>query len=351
MMTNPFRPYGAKLRRLTGRAQPDFHAGAVESWEEAPGSVHRFYPSLALPGQVERIRASVFADMPATIEALTRDGDAAEAPTMGWRFRDVDLVDGVLYHRGAEFHLRPRRRKLGLAFRPKHAMRGAIYETWATNRWFGSWLMDALVASQLAAATGMAATTAPAPRPGSHTARYEELVGVQPARITGDVHFDEMVLFDDLGNNLTKGVRQRALRDRLLAGRALQPAPGVFLLRGTGGDLRLLQNEVELAERLARERGYLVIDPLKASADELIAACGAARAIVGVEGSHLAHGILVAPPGAAIVPIQPPERVAATLKQLSDRLNQRFGLLVAEGSDSQFTLEWRDLAATLDLFD
>lgn len=106
-----------------------------------------------------------------------------------------------------------------------------------------------------------------------------------------------------------------------------------------------------LAERLARERGYLVIDPLKASADELIEACGAARAIVGVEGSHLAHGILVAPPGAAIVPIQPPERVAATLKQLSDRLHQRFGLLVGEGGDNLFTLDWRDLAATLDLFD
>ncbi|MTH34555.1 DUF563 domain-containing protein [Paracoccus limosus] len=350
-MINPFRPYRARLRRLVGRSMPDFHAGAVERWEEAPGSVLRFHPSLALPGQVERIKASVFASLPATIEALTRDGEAAEAPTMAWRFRDVDLVDGVLYHGAAELHLNRRKRKFGLALRPRQAIRGALYETWATNRWFGSWLMDALVASQLAQTTGMAMTTAPAPRPGSHAARYEELAGVHPGRIAGDVHFDEMVLFDDLGNNLSKGLRQRALRLQLLAGRDPAPVPGVFLLRGTGGDLRLLQNETELAERLAAERGFLVMDPLKATADELIEACGAARAIVGVEGSHLAHGIMVAPPGAAIVPIQPPERVAATLKQLADRLEQRFALLVAEGGDSLFTLDWRDLAATLDLFD
>jgi len=83
----------------------------------------------------------------------------------------------------------------------------------------------------------------------------------------------------------------------------------------------------------------------------LIEACGAARAIVGVEGSHLVHGIIVAPPGAAILPIQPPDRVAATLKQLSDRLGQRYGLVVAEGNDTVFTLDWSDLALTLDLFD
>lgn len=350
-MTNPLRPYRSRLRRLTGRAMPDFHAGAVESWQEAPGGVLRFYPSLALPGQVERIKASVFADLPAAIEAMTRDGEAAEGPTLGWRFRDVDLVDGVLYQRAAEWHLHRRKRPLGLAFRPRRAMRAALYENWTTNRWFGSWLMDGLVAWDLAAPTGMAATTMPAPRPESHAARYEALAGASPARIAGDVHFDELVLFDDLGNNAGKAARQRALRERLLAGRSPTPVPGVFLLRGTGGDLRLLENERALAERLAAERGYLVIDPLEVSADALIEACGAARAIVGVEGSHLAHGIMVAPPGAAIVPIQPPERVAATLKQLADRLDQRFGLLVGEGGDSRFRLEWRDLAATLDLFD
>ena len=350
-MPNPLRPYSARLRKLARRPEPHFTDGAIETWEEAPASTLVFRPSVSLPGQVGRIRASVFATLPETIEALTRDGEAWDGPTMGWRFRNVDLVDGVLYRPGAELHLRSRRNRLGLAFQPRETVSAALYETWTTNRWFGSWLMDGLVTWPLAQATGMAMTTAPAPAPNSHAARYEALLGVTPGRIAGDVHFDELVLFGDLSNNADKWRRQRELRDRLLAGRSPAPVPGVFLLRGRGGDLRLLRNEAELAERLERERGFLVIDPLKVTADDLIEACGNARAIVGVEGSHLVHGINVAPPDAAIVPIQPPDRVAATLKQLSDRLGQRYGLLVAEGNDTVFTLDWSDLARTLDLFD
>ncbi|MBD9526080.1 glycosyltransferase family 61 protein [Paracoccus sp. PAR01] len=350
-MPNPLRPYNARFRRLLGRPEPDFMAGAVESWTEAPSDIRRVRPALHLPGQLERVRASVFANLAETVSALTRDGEMREGATTGWRFRNVDLIDGVLYGDGAELHLRNRQRRYGLALRPQQAVSGALYETWTTNRWFGSWLMEGPAAWLLASRRHMAMTTAAQPKPGSHAARYEQIMGIAPQRIAGDVHFDELILFGDMSNNADKRRRQHQMREKLLAGRDPKPVPGVFLLRGTAGDLRLLRNERELAERLAAERGFLVIDPLAATADELIEACSAARAIVGVEGSQLVHGIIAAPQNAAILPIQPPDRVAATLKGLTDRLDQRFGLLVAEGNDTVFTLNWRDLAATLDLFD
>ncbi|MTH76616.1 glycosyltransferase family 61 protein [Paracoccus aestuariivivens] len=350
-MLNPLRPYSARMRRLLRLAEPDFMAGAVESWQIAPADTHRVYPASYLPGQIDRIRASVFASLTEAISVLTRDGEERESPTMGWRFRDIDLVDGVLYRDGAEFHLRNRARRFGFAFQPQQAISGALYETWTTNRWFGSWLMEALAAWPLAQQSGHALTTAVAPRSGSHAARYEKLLGVVPERLSGDVHFDELILFGDQANNADKIRRQVEIRDRLIAGRNIVPVPGVFLLRGKGGDLRYLQNERELADRLANERGYLVVDPMAMTVDELMNVCGGARVITGVEGSHLVHGIIAAPAGAAIVPIQPPDRVAATLKGLSDRLGQRFGLVVAEGNDTVFTLDWHDLALTLDLFD
>ncbi|MDS9467055.1 glycosyltransferase family 61 protein [Paracoccus sp. MBLB3053] len=346
-----FRPYSAGLRRLLGRPQPDFFARAVESWQEAPAATLRFYPALALPGQIDRIRQSVFASLPDTIEALTRDGEKTEGPTVAWRFRHVDLIDGVLFSNGAELHLRPRRRRFGLAGRPNRTISGALYETWVTNRWFGSWLMDELVTWPLAEGTGRPLRTGQPPKPGSHAARYLELAGATPGHVSGDVHFDELILFGDLANNADKARRQRELRARLVKGRELQPLPGVFLLRGNSGDPRVLSNERDLADRLATERGFRVIDPLIASVDEIVDACGAARMIVGVEGSQMVHGVAAAPAGAGIIPIQPPDRVAATLKQLSDRLDQRFGLVVAEGEGSAFSLDWSDLAGTLDLFE
>lgn len=350
-MFDSIRPITTRLRRLAGLPQPDFFEGAEAHWEIAPAETLHYRPSRALPGMVERIRATIFAPLPDTIEALTRPGETREGPTLGWRLNGVDLVDGVLYHAGAEHHLRPRQRRFGLTPRPAEVASGAMYETWTTNRWFGSWLMDAPLAHKLARAEGQPLSTSAAPDPASHQARYEELAAMTPRRIEGDVHFTSLTMFDDRANNSHKAGRARALRTRLLGARQPQPVPGVFLLRGQAGDQRLLVNENDLAERLAATRGFLVIDPLQVSVDDLIEACGAARAIVGVEGSHLVHGISVAPEGAAIIPIQPPERVAATLKQQTDRLGQRFGLLVAEGSDSEFHLAPDELLATLDLFD
>lgn len=350
-MFDAIRPLTARLRRMAGLPAAPFFGGAAECWQIAPPEMVHVRPALALPGQLERIRATVFADLPHVVAAMTAEGEIGEDATVAWRLKGVDLVDGVLYHGGGEHHLRPRQRRLGFAARPRRETSGALYETWTTNRWFGSWLMEACVAHGLAAAEGRPVTTSNAPAAGSHQARYEELAGMAPQRIAGDVHFTSLVMFEDHANNSHKAGRAKALRRRLLAGRNPAPLPGVFLLRGHDGDRRLLVNERELADSLAERRGFLVIDPLKSNVDDLIDACGSARAIVGVEGSQLVHGITVAPEGAAIVPIQPPERVAATLKQQADRLGQRFGLLVAEGSDSEFRLNPDELAATLDLFD
>ncbi|MCF3974256.1 glycosyltransferase family 61 protein [Paracoccus salsus] len=345
------RPFTARLRRLARRGAPEFFASATETWQVGPAETMHYLPSRALPGQVERIRASVFAPLPDTIEALTRRGDTHEGPTTAWRLRGVDLVDGVLYHGGAEYHLRPRQRRFGLTPRPRTEASGTLYESWTTNRWFGSWLMDATLTYELAEAQGSPVSISAARPPGSHQHDYERLIGMTPGRVEADVHFTDLVMFGDLANNGHKAARARALRRRLLAGRDPKPVPGVFLLRGDAGDRRVLVNERDLAECLAAERGFRVIDPLQATVEQLIEACGAARIIVGVEGSHLVHGITVAPEGAAIIPIQPPLRVAATLKQMTDRLGQHYGLLVAEGGDIEFRLSRDDLFATIDLFD
>lgn len=345
-MSISFQPLVNRLRRLAGRGPADFRALAADRWEIAPGGEMRFAAALMLPGQAERVRRTEFGGREETLRVFRGEGEARVGPTTGYRFRDVDLVDGVLYLGGAEWHLRRRRRRSPVIRRPERSLGGALYETWVGNRWFGNWLMDDCETYPLAAAAGVPVTTAP---PGSgHVPRYEDLLGMAALR-TGDVHFDELILFDDMHNNAGRMARAADLRARLARGRDTAPVPGVFLLRGRSGDRRVLTNEAELAERLHARHGFRVLRPEDHGVDALLDACAGARIVAGVEGSHLVHGLAVMPAGGALLTIQPPDRVTAALKLMCDRLGLRFAVVVGDGSAPAFCADAGAIERTLDL--
>lgn len=68
--------------------------------------------------------------------------------------------------------------------------------------------------------------------------------------------FRELVLFDDVSNNQSRHLRFRAMGEKLLSHVSYESHPGVFILRGGDGDLRLLRNEMELAEHLRKTRVF-----------------------------------------------------------------------------------------------
>jgi capsular polysaccharide biosynthesis protein len=123
----------------------------------------------------------------------------------------------------------------------------------------------------------------------------------------------------------------------------------VFLLRGKTGDLRLLANEREIADRLATDYGFLVLDPLALAVDQIAAACGQAQVIAGVEGSHLVHGAAMMPPEATLFVVQPQDRATVFLKAMTDLRGQRFAFVVAQGGLEGFTADWEEVRQTLDL--
>jgi hypothetical protein len=322
-----------RLRRAVGLAGTDFLSRAVESWEVAPGCETDFPAATMLPGHLERIRGTIFGSREETLLALQGLNGRRAGPTRGFRFRDVDHVDGVLYSGAAEWHLRARKSRGLLLPRPREAVSGALYEGWSGNRWFGNWLMEDCTAWPLAATTGMAVTTAPMPK--GHVPRYEELLGMSPRRI-GDVHFDELILFDDLHNNRDRMARAAAVRDRLRAGRPDAPFAGVWLMRGQTGDVRVMENEAEIAALLAERFGFRVVWPERYSVDELLDICTGARVVAGVEGSQLVHGLAVMAPGGTLFNVQPPDRVTAAMQVMTDRLGHGFAVLVAEGDARHF---------------
>ncbi|MCF3974881.1 glycosyltransferase family 61 protein [Paracoccus salsus] len=346
MQTTSLRHLASKLRRMAGRRPGTLTDHAVETWQISPAETRPVPPVICLPGQAERITRTAFAPLDVVLRSLR--GDPAEhiPATIGYRLRDVDFVDGVLYSGKAELHLRRQTRYALRRRRPDRSLSGALYETWVGNRWFGNWLLDDCLSYRLAEQAGHPVTSMP--ERGGHVPRYEQLLSMAPERI-GDVHFDELILFDDHHNNRGRIARAQDMRRRLLSGRTPQPNPGVFLYRGRSGDARILENEDEIAGKLQAQYGFRVMFPEDHTVDELLDACGATRVVAGIEGSQLNHGLAAMPPGGTLLTIQPADRTTTAMKLLTDRWQQRFALLVGTGTAGSFRIAWDEVQRTLAL--
>ena len=342
-----FRPSAAMVRKLVGKPIPDVIASAREMWDVAPGGTQAVLPGSYLPGQIERIKATEFAPLDHVARVLEGGFDIEQGPTRAYRIHDVDLVDGVLYGSGTQRHLRPRRARSPAYRAPLEAVSGTMYESWTGNRWFGCWLAEDCLAYPLAEAFGAPVATRINGHWG-HRAAYNARLGIAPQHFDA-VHFDELIVFDDSSSNPARVKRAQDMREKLVQGCEASPVPGAFLLRGRSGDLRLMANESEIAQRLATEYGFLILDPANATLDEIAAVCAQARVIAGVEGSHLVHGAAMMPPDATLFVIQPPTRATVFLKAMTDLRGQRFAFVVAEGGVEGFRCDWEEIRRTLDM--
>lgn len=317
---------------------------AVERWMVAEGTPVEVRPAKFLPGQLDRIRGTAFGTPEAVLRDFRGGFESRQRPTMAYRLRDVLLANGALYAGPALRHLRARTAAFDFSVPDQAFDHAAMYESWSGNRWFGNWLLDDCLAYPLAAAAGLPVTTA---RSAGHMSAYERRLGMAPRRAE-TCRFDELTLFDDRHHNADRRKRATDLR-RALVGAEPARHPGVYLLRGTLGARRVLRDEQAIAQRLAERRGFKVIDPSISTLDQIIDACAGALVVAGVEGSHLVHGLMLMPPEARFLAIQPPARAVSVLKLTTDRQNQDYCLVVGRGSNESFSIDADDIERTLDL--
>ena len=334
------------IRNFLGRPPADIATRAIERWTIAPKGCVSVRPAKFLDGQLERIRGASFGTIEDAIRDFRGGYDAPQLPTLGFRLKDVSLIDGVLYSANTTRHLRRRSSRSPAAVVPREHTTGSLYESWSGNRWFGNWLFDDCLAYPLAANHGPVVSSSTA-EPGGHRAAYELLLDMRP-RAVSSAWFDELFLFDDTSHNDFKRERADQFRQQLVGG-TIQNHPGVFLLRGSSGDPRVLANERDIADRLAAKRGFRTLDVAHASLDQIIADCSGAAVVAGVEGSHLVHGLMLMPPGARLLTIQPPQRAVSVLKIMTDRQEQDFSLVVGVGPDACFWADPDEVERTLDL--
>lgn len=331
--------------RLARRAPRSLESLASRSWEIAPADSRVSRPAFSLEGQIERVTGWAFAD-----EHPRRSmagGVAEHAPTRGFLLENVWLLDGALYKGDAALRLTGRASHLPRLGADRLIERAALFCSPMGNRYFGQWLMDDCVTYPLAAAEGLPVTTNQPVN--AHTPAYEDWLGMKPLRLDS-AFFRELVVFEDVGQNRNKRARFRELGRKLLSHVEARDHPGVFILRGTTGERRLLENELELAERLREERGIRVLDPSKVGVPAIVAACAGAGTVIGVEGSGLIHGILVIREGGSILTLQPPNRFVSVYKDLADRDGQNFGFVVGRIDGDGFSIDPEEVERTLDLF-
>ena len=340
----PLRPAWAALRGLTGASTPDIVSVATDSWMIAEGTPVEVRPAKFLAGQLERIRGTEFGTREEVVRDFRGGFESRQRPTMAFRLKNVLLADGVLHAEGALRHLRARAHRLPFGSPRQVIERAALYESWSGNRWFGNWLVDDCLTYRLAEAVGCPATSA---RSIGHMSAYEQRLGMTPLRVDAS-WFDELILFDDRANNAHRRWRATDLRRRLIGTERPRHA-GVYLVRGVSGDRRVLQNERAIAEHLSTRLGFRVLDPSASSLAEIIDACAGARVVAGVEGSHLVHGLMLMPPEARLLVIQPPDRAVSVLKLTTDRQGQDYCFVVGRGRNEAFSADIDEIERTLDL--
>jgi hypothetical protein len=345
--------------RVTRKPSLPLQSLAVKTWEIAPGSSAIAPPAFFLPNQLERVTGweeALFFPNEHPRRTMEGTGPVEHGPTLGFLLKDVWMIDGALYKGNAKSWLTPGAGRFP-GIRVEHEIdRGALYCTMGGNKWFGSWLMDDCLTYRLACDEGVPVTTAPfadntsVARNGIlHAPGYERWLDMSPVRLR-NAFFRELVIFDDLSQNLNKHLRFRAMGERLLAHVSVNAHPGVFILRGGTGELRRLRNEMEVAECLRDRRGFRILDPAKSDVPTIVAACAGAKTVVGIEGSHLIHGVNVLPPGGSLLVLQPPTRFLCFFKYLTDRDHQNFGFVVGIPEGDGFRIDPDEVERTLDLF-
>lgn len=333
------------LRKRIARREPlPLSSVASRTWEIAPAETTISSPAYCLPDQLDRVTGWAFANEHP--RKLMEGGlPVHHGATRAFLLRDAFLIDGVLYKGDACKHLMRRRQRVPQLRVELEIDRAAMFCSEAGNAYFGQWLIDDCPTYPLAAAEGQPVmTNQPLTE---HTLGYEDWLDMKPRRLPG-AFFRELVIFDDMGQNQNKRQRFRALGDKLLSHVEAAPHPGVFILRGTTGQRRVLKNELELAERLRDQRGFRILEPPKHDVPTIVKTCAGAKVVIGIEGSGLIHGAITIQPGAAMVTLQPPQRFVTVFSQLVDGM--RFGFVVgAPDGGEDFRVDPTEVERTLDL--
>ncbi|MFD1194491.1 glycosyltransferase 61 family protein [Seohaeicola saemankumensis] len=225
----------------------------------------------------------------------------------------------------------------------------ALCSSWQGNDYFAHFLVDDAATHALAQEFAKPIfSTMDTPRT-SQCVEYLARFGFEYSE-KNQVSVRELWFFQDFSLGPDKRRRLQKMAANVKAATlGSRPRPGAFIRRGVRGQVRCLDNAAEI-EAWCISQGFVVIDPEYQSLDEICGALKDVPIVIGVEGSHLVHGLFSMAERGIIICIQPADRFNVIFRHLCAALNLQWGFVVAKGTVNGFHLELDKLKATLELF-
>lgn len=268
--------------------------------------------------------------------------------TVAYMLKNATLIGSYVYCGRHKITLDKCSEKLFSAQEVQRYTEGSLGCTITGNRFFSHWMTDNLTLEL--AGRDMSVPVVVTECNFGHAAGYRELLNldIEVGRVA---KFESLIVFDDVAQNDYKRERYLELRSRLAAlVQVPTEHPGAIILRGRSGRLRLLENELKVAEHLEKKYGFRVIDPSVMSPFEIVSAVQGCEIVLGVEGSAMAHGLFSVKDRGVVFILQPPMRFNALYKEYTDCIGLDLAYLVgAPTGKSGFVIDLDELDRTLEL--
>jgi len=348
-------PY-LRLARRIFFGQGSLESVAYEKEIICPEESEIIAPAAFLPGQLDRITEwskdhdPWFGQPPSSGQIADVSATTVNHPaTIAYHIKDAVLFDGSIYVGKYRYPLHPNSDNSMFKLTEhtsNHLDKGALASTYLGTKFFFHWLADDCTRYLLTneAARVVCARRSPYP----HQQEYQTFFR-QNWRPIDRAHIDNLILYQDHGQNSHKRKRYETLRERTQS--HIQPMDsgnGVYLRRGNTGAVRLIQNEDEIIDSLTK-RGFVSIDVGSDSLSHIIRTISNAKIVVSMEGSHIAHCIYSSAKNSALLVLQPSDRFSSIHRSWSATLGLRFGFVVGSRSNAGYYFPVPDILRTIDL--
>lgn len=325
---------------------PTFAGICEKQWQISPVETTTTQPAIFLPGHMEKVTALQEETNMAHELSHISGGKIEHQATNAYLIRRAKIRNGYLYKGALKRRFTASKEPFFHSDSKVILDEAVIACTLFGSRYFGHWLVDD-VTLNLAAREISEPLLAFESYENNHKAQYSAVFGVN-WRIVPSADCDKLIVLKDVGQNAYKRSRYQAMRDSVSKLVTAKKHPGVMLLRGAAGILRLLENEDEVANFL-KSRGFKIIDVLNLSAVEIAQQIAGAEIVVGVEGSQLIHALFSMSQDGAMVALIPPYRFNLGNKSYVDALSMRLAFVVGDASEQGYKINLDDLARTLDM--